>query len=72
MGDKTQVATVALAARFHSVAVVAAGTTLGMMLANGPAVFISQAAATRLPLTYIRWAAAAAFALTGLWVLVKG
>jgi Ca2+/H+ antiporter, TMEM165/GDT1 family len=72
MGDKTQVATIALAARFHSVLVVAAGTTVGMMLANGPAVFLSQAAADRLPLKYIRWAAAASFAAIGVWVLVAG
>ena len=72
MGDKTQVATIALAARFHEVLWVAAGTTVGMMLANVPAVFLSQAAATRLPLKYIRWAAAASFAAIGLWVLVAG
>jgi putative Ca2+/H+ antiporter (TMEM165/GDT1 family) len=72
MGDKTQVATVALAARFHQVLWVAAGTTLGMMLANVPAVFLSQAAADRLPLKYIRWAAAASFAALGVWVLVAG
>ena len=72
MGDKTQVATVALAARFHEVLWVAAGTTVGMMAANVPAVFLSQAAAGRLPLKYIRWAAAASFAAIGLWVLVAG
>lgn len=72
MGDKTQVATVALAARFHQVAMVAAGTTLGMMIANAPAVFLSQAAADRLPLKYIRWAAAASFAAIGLWILIAG
>jgi putative Ca2+/H+ antiporter (TMEM165/GDT1 family) len=72
MGDKTQVATVALAARFHQVAMVAAGTTIGMMIANAPAVFLSQAAADRLPLKYIRWAAAASFAAIGLWILIAG
>jgi len=72
MGDKTQVATVALAARFHDVFLVAAGTTLGMMVANVPAVFIGQAAAEKLPLTYIRWAAAASFAAIGLWILIAG
>jgi putative Ca2+/H+ antiporter (TMEM165/GDT1 family) len=72
MGDKTQVATVALAARFHTVAWVAAGTTLGMMLANTPAVFIGRAAAERLPLTAIRYVAAAAFAGLGVWVLATG
>lgn len=72
MGDKTQVATVALAARFHQVLWVAVGTTLGMMIANVPAVFLSQAAADRLPLKYIRWAAAASFAAIGVWVLIAG
>ncbi|HEX6860910.1 MAG TPA: TMEM165/GDT1 family protein [Caulobacteraceae bacterium] len=70
MGDKTQVATVALAARFHSVIVVAAGTTLGMMIANAPAVLIGEAASTRLPLKAIRYVAAGAFALIGLWILL--
>lgn len=72
MGDKTQVATAALAARFHDIAVVATGTTLGMMIANVPAVLIGEAAATKLPLKYIRWAAAASFALIGLWILIAG
>jgi len=72
MGDKTQVATVALAARFHDIFLVATGTTLGMMLANVPAVFLSQAVADKLPLTYIRWAAAATFAAIGIWILVTG
>jgi putative Ca2+/H+ antiporter (TMEM165/GDT1 family) len=72
MGDKTQVATVALAAKFHQVALVAAGTTLGMMIANVPAVFIGEAAANRLPLKYIRWAAATCFAAIGLWILIAG
>jgi len=72
MGDKTQVATAALAARFENIAVVAAGTTLGMMLANGPAVLIGEAAAGRLPLKAIRIAAASAFAAVGVWILVTG
>lgn len=72
MGDKTQVATVALGARFHEVASVAAGTTLGMMLANTPAVFLGGAAATRLPLKAIRIGAAACFAAIGLWILIWG
>jgi Ca2+/H+ antiporter, TMEM165/GDT1 family len=72
MGDKTQVATVALAARFHDVFTVAAGTTLGMMLANVPVVLVGEAAATRLPLKLIRGIAAASFAAIGLWILVRG
>jgi putative Ca2+/H+ antiporter (TMEM165/GDT1 family) len=72
MGDKTQVATVALAARFQAVALVAAGTTVGMMIANAPAVLIGEAASTRLPLKTIRLVAAAAFAAIGLWILIAG
>jgi putative Ca2+/H+ antiporter (TMEM165/GDT1 family) len=72
MGDKTQIATAALAARFETLALVVAGSTLGMMIANGPAVFAGEAAAARLPLKWIRRAAAAGFAATGLWVLLAG
>ncbi len=72
MGDKTQVATVALAARFHEVVMVAAGTTLGMMIANVPVVFLGEAAAQRLPLKLIRGVAAASFAAIGVWILIFG
>jgi Ca2+/H+ antiporter, TMEM165/GDT1 family len=72
MGDKTQVATIALGAQFHNVVLVAAGTTLGMMLANAPAVFLGEVAATKIPLKVIRWIAAAGFAAVGVWVLVAG
>lgn len=72
MGDKTQVATAALAARFQDILPVVAGSTLGMMIANAPAVLAGRALADRLPLRWIRWAAALAFAATGVWVLVWG
>ncbi|MFN3520803.1 MAG: TMEM165/GDT1 family protein [Phenylobacterium sp.] len=72
MGDKTQVATVALAARFHEVIAVAAGTTLGMMIANGPVVLAGHASAGRIPLKFVRWAAAACFAAIGVWILLAG
>ena len=72
MGDKTQVATAALGAQFQQVALVTAGTTLGMMLANAPAVLIGEAASTRLPLKLIRFVAAGAFAAIGLWILIFG
>jgi putative Ca2+/H+ antiporter (TMEM165/GDT1 family) len=71
MGDKTQVATAMLATQFPLVLVVA-GSTLGMMLVNGPAVLLGEAAAKRLPLKWIRFAAAAGFAATGVWVLLAG
>jgi putative Ca2+/H+ antiporter (TMEM165/GDT1 family) len=70
MGDKTQIATAGLAIRFENLLMIVAGSTLGMMLVNGPAVLLGEAAAKRLPLKYIRMAAAAAFAATGLWVLL--
>lgn len=72
MGDKTQVATVALAARFQQVVLVTLGTTLGMMLANAPAVFIGDRAAGKLPLKWIRLGAAACFAAIGVWILLWG
>ena len=65
MGDKTQIATVALAARFPDLVAVVAGTTVGMMLANVPVVFCGDKIAARLPLKYVRWTAAACFALLG-------
>ena len=65
MGDKTQLATVALGARFHSTVLVTVGTTLGMLAANGLAVFDGAALATRLPMHYLRWSAAALFWLFG-------
>lgn len=70
MGDKTQFATIALAARFPSLAPVVAGTTLGMLAANVPAVLLGEKLARRLPLQQIRWAAAALFAATGVWTLL--
>ena len=71
MGDKTQVATVALAARFHDIAWVAAGTTLGMMAANIPAVYLGEAATRVLPLKYVRLGAALIFLALGVWALVE-
>lgn len=72
MGDKTQVATAMLAARFENLPLVVAGSTLGMMLVNGPAVLLGERAARTLPLKWIRLAAAAGFAATGLWILLAG
>lgn len=66
IGDKTQIATVALGARFDDVLTVTAGTTVGMMIADVPAVFIGGLAADRLPLKWIRAAAAALFAALGM------
>ncbi len=71
MGDKTQVATIGLAAHYHSIAVVAAGTTLGMMLANGPAVFLGEALIQRVSLKATRIAAALLFFILGAWQLAE-
>ncbi len=70
IGDKTQIATVALAARFHDLVAVTAGTTLGMMLANVPAVLFGDAIARKAPLRLIRLVAAAIFATLGVLALL--
>jgi len=72
MGDKTQVATAMLAAQFQNLTMVVAGSTLGMMLVNAPAVLLGETAARTLPLVWIRRVAAAGFAATGVWVLLFG
>ena len=71
MGDKTQIATSLLAARYHQIALVAAGTTLGMLLADVPAVLLGEAATKVVPLRYVRIAAAAMFGLIGVWVVLS-
>ena len=69
MGDKTQIATVALAARYTEVVQVVLGTTLGMMLANVPAVFLGEKIAKRVSMQWVHAAAAAIFAALGLLTL---
>ncbi|CAN5743009.1 TMEM165/GDT1 family protein [soil metagenome] len=69
MGDKTQIATSLLAARFHNIELVTIGTTLGMMIANVPAVFLGEAITRIVPLKYVRLTAAIVFAAIGLWVV---
>lgn len=71
MGDKTQIATVALAAKYNSVILVSLGTTLGMMLANVPAVLLGEVAAKKLPLRLVHGIAAAIFAVIGVLVLTR-
>ena len=70
IGDKTQIATMALGARFDSVLAVTMGTTLGMMLANVPAVLLGQKLVERVPLRTVRIIAALIFLTIGLWLLV--
>lgn len=69
MGDKTQLATVALATRYDALAGVVLGTTLGMMIANVPAVLLGERLAARLNLPLMRRVAAALFFATGLLAL---
>lgn len=70
MGDKTQVATVALAAQYHSLFSVVAGTTLGMMIANVPAVLLGDRIAQRMPVRLVHGVAAAIFASLGVATLL--
>ena len=70
MGDKTQVATVALAARYHDIVSVVLGTTFGMMLANVPAVYLGDRIAGRVPLRLVHGIAALVFAILGVATLL--
>lgn len=70
IGDKTQIATVALAAKYDSLVAVVGGTTLGMMIANVPAVLVGEVAAKKLPMKLVHGVAAAIFAVLGLLVLL--
>jgi putative Ca2+/H+ antiporter (TMEM165/GDT1 family) len=71
MGDKTQLATVALAAQHQAVLAVTGGSTAGLLAANVPVVYAGQAFAGRLPLRWLRLGAALAFIGLGLWSLVS-
>ncbi|MGK5055012.1 TMEM165/GDT1 family protein [Janthinobacterium sp. RB2P8] len=70
MGDKTQVATVALAARYHDIVSVVLGTTFGMMLANVPAVYLGDKIANRVSLRLVHGIAALVFAMLGVATLL--
>jgi putative Ca2+/H+ antiporter (TMEM165/GDT1 family) len=70
MGDKTQIATAALAARYASIAAVVAGTTLGMMLADAPVVYFGERILRRVPAKILRRVAAASFAVLGAIALI--
>ena len=69
IGDKTQIATVMLAARYQALLVVTAGTTLGMMIANVPAVLLGERAVKVLPIAWVHRIAAAVFAAIGVAIL---
>ena len=70
MGDKTQIATIALGARYADALSVTLGTTLGMMLANAPAVWIGQKFTRRMPIKWVHAVAAATFIAIGIATLV--
>ncbi len=70
IGDKTQIATVALAARYASTVAVVAGTTLGMMLANVPAVYLGEAILRRAPVRLVHAIGATLFAVLGVLALI--
>ena len=70
MGDKTQVATVALAAQYHAFVPVVAGTTLGMMIANVPAVLLGDRIAGKIPVRIVHAIAALIFAIIGVLTLL--
>ncbi len=71
IGDKTQIATVALAAAYPSLLAVVAGTTLGMLMANAPVVFLGRAFADRLPVKAIHYAASLLFMVLGVVFLAR-
>ena len=72
MGDKTQIATVALAARYTGqIVAVVLGTTFGMMLANVPAVFLGEKIAQKVPMRLVHGVAAAIFAVLGVLTLLN-
>ena len=71
MGDKTQIATVMLAARFDAFFAVVAGTTLGMMLANAPVVWLGERMTRLVPLRVVHLVSAAVFLGLGLWPLLS-
>ena len=70
MGDKTQVATVALAAQYQALFAVVAGTTFGMMIANVPAVLLGDRIAERMPIRLVHGIAALIFAILGIATLL--
>ncbi|MCH8685377.1 TMEM165/GDT1 family protein [Pedomonas mirosovicensis] len=71
MGDKTQIATVALGARFHDLLHVTIGTTLGMMIANVPAVFLGNGLVKRVPVDVVHKIAALLFLIIGVWLILE-
>ncbi len=72
LGDKSQIATLVMAAKYGDFPMVMAGSTLGEMLAISPAVLLGQTTAQWLPMKWVRAAAAVLFAALGTWILICG
>jgi putative Ca2+/H+ antiporter (TMEM165/GDT1 family) len=72
MGDKTQLATVALGARFGSYGLVTIGTTLGMLFSDGLAVFLGDKYSHKISMVWVRRGASVLFVAFGLWILLAG
>jgi putative Ca2+/H+ antiporter (TMEM165/GDT1 family) len=72
IGDKTQIATAALAAGYSNLVAVVAGTTLGMLIANVPVVFMGSKFAQKLPMNTIHKAASALFVVLGIYFIARG
>ena len=71
IGDKTQIATIAMAAHYANPLLVVIGTTLGMLIADVPAVFVGDRFAAKIPMKLVHSIAAAIFAVMGLLVLFR-
>jgi len=71
MGDKTQIATAVIATEYHPLWQVVAGTTLGMLLADVPVVWLGARFAQRLPLRAIRYVTALLFVALGIWIVLR-
>jgi putative Ca2+/H+ antiporter (TMEM165/GDT1 family) len=71
MGDKTQLATIALGARFQAPVLVTLSTTAGMIASNALAIFLGAALVKRIPWRYVRWGSSLLFALSALWIFLQ-
>jgi Ca2+/H+ antiporter, TMEM165/GDT1 family len=71
IGDKTQIATMALAAAYHNLFAVVSGTTIGMLIANVPAVFLGDALSGKLPIRKMNYAAAVIFGVLGIVFIAR-
>lgn len=71
IGDKTQIATVILAVNYNSVLMVVLGSTIGLLLANAPVIWLGEKLMQKIPIKAVHIAACVLFCLTGIWILLK-